>query len=298
MPKKTAKINLLPEKTKAVFIGIIHFGDFEIIRPLINFLKDKKQYQVLILDHNPECAVFPEHFHVFHNPSNPGFARGMNLLIQTAFSQGGRFFAGLNNDTLPKPDAIDNLINKLSELNIMAAQGVLINDKGRILVARHRLQKGFHFSRSLDRHKNLEDLGDNEELYTDFICGAFFALDLQKMCDLGKPGDKETKPENPLPENLLFDNDFFLYHEDIEWSLRLRKVQPRLPVIKTAVARHRESSASGGGASFKGISLRWQSLLLYLQKTERNFCYSLLSCLFFICRMGFVQIKYRIFHFK
>lgn len=264
--------------TEKIFIGIIHFGEFKIIEPLVDFLAHQEQYHILVLDHNPRCARFPKRFQVFHDPSNPGFAKGMNYLFRIANNQGGQLFIGLNNDCLPEPRAIDNIVKGLLSHNTMAVQGLLVNPDRQILTARHILHDSFHFSRSIDRHKTIAELSKIEELYTDFICAAFFAVNLKK-----------------LPNNLFFDDEFFLYHEDIEWSLRLREKQGLLPVISNAIAEHLESASSGGIISCKGIMLRWKSLLLYLRKTKRGLWYSLLSGLFFILRMLLIQAKYRLF---
>jgi len=264
------------KKLARICIGIVHFGEPEVLKRLLDSIPLSYWNQLMILDHNPTPVSVDSPIRVFHNPNNPGFAAGMNYLISKSIHEGADYFIGLNNDLELKSGAIDSLIKGCQSNGAVVTQGVLVGEEGRILTARHRLNPLFHWVHNLDRHKSLSALSTKTNWETDFICGAFFGVDL------------ETFQRNPV----FFDEDFHLYHEDIEWSLRLREKGLALALCSEAVSFHYESSATGGKLTKLGVAHRWKSLKTYLRKTCRSPFYRILSIGAFWIRMLFVWKKY------
>ena len=92
---------------------------------------------------------------------------------------------------------------------------------------------------------------------------------------------------------MLFDEAYFMYHEDIDWSKGLLSAGHTLGVIPKAKAFHLEggSTNSRGGLSLQGICMRWNSLRLYLSKHGRAPGYNFLSLFWFVSRMSYVYAK-------
>jgi hypothetical protein len=231
--------------------------------------------KVIVLDHNESPFLNEEPVKLFHDESNPGFARGMNWLIRRALKENLDCFIGLTNDLVLREGSITNLFSGLQETDATVVQGTLISESDRILTARHRLNRFFHWSHNLDRHRDLREIQDRKHWDTDFVCGAFFAVNLVKF---------RNRP-------VFFDEDFYLYHEDIEWSLRLKQNGHKISVLSHALASHGESQATGGGLTKEGMRLRWPSLKTYLRKTRRSFLYRFMSVAAFWMRMLLVWRK-------
>lgn len=256
-----------------LFIGILHFGEDSLIYKLIESLDVNDNDCICILNHNPldTLSFSNEHILTLHDPRNLGFATGMNFLMNKAIDLNYEQFIGLNNDMIVLEDSLDVLRNRA--IKNIVVQGTMINEKRSILSCRNRLSQNFFWVNSIDRHAELTDITDME---TDFICAGFFALDLENF------------KENPV----FFDEDFFMYHEDIEWSNRLLNAGYEFQSITSALAIHHESSGTGGKISLLGIQYRWTSLLLLLKKNDQGPLYKFLSIILFIIRMTFVWTKY------
>lgn len=252
-------------------IGVIHFGHSSLITNLIDSIPEKYWDSIVILDHNLISVSLDPRIKIFHDPQNPGFSVGMNHLINYAILNRAEYFVGLNNDLELSFNSIEILIENLFSSGLSLIQGTLISPMNRILCSRQRLNKFFHWVHNLDRHKPIKVDQRAWSGDTDFVCGAFFAVDLVKFS------------EQPI----FFDEDFFLYHEDIEWSLRLREAGHRFGVCNRSLAIHKESAATGRGITLTGIRYRWGSLKIYLRKTNRNPLYKIFSVIMFWFRMLF-----------
>ena len=84
--------------SKSICIGLIHFGDFYLLRNLIASIPEDFWESIVIVDHNPVPVSMDQRIRVYHNPQNPGFSSGMNFLINHALASRVSFFLGLNND--------------------------------------------------------------------------------------------------------------------------------------------------------------------------------------------------------
>ena len=257
----------------ATLIGIIHYGDDVLIYNLLSSLSLDKNDALLILNHNLKNTLqfSDSSIRIVHNSRNPGFSVGMNFLISQAIELGFQSFVGINNDMLLKTDSLKNLVSRISGKTIV--QGVLIDEFGLGLLARNRINRFCFWVHSIDRHKKYQEVMEDD---TDFICAGYFGLDLDEF--------------KKLP--LFFDEDFFMYHEDIEWSERLEKAGYFFKVATDALAIHYESSATGGKITWLGIQYRWISLLQFLKKTKKPVLYKFLSISLFVCRMILVWARY------
>ncbi|PCJ15844.1 MAG: hypothetical protein COB02_17645 [Candidatus Cloacimonadota bacterium] len=255
------------------FFGIIHYGEDTLIYNLISSIELEDEDYIFILNHNLlNTLSFESSFiKTIHKASNLGFAIGMNFLINKAIELKFKNFIAINNDMVLKKRAAQNIKIRLEAKTIL--QGTLINEKGFVLSARNLLAKNFYWVKSIDRHKKVKEISSED---TDFICGGFFAIDLIGF---------KNRP-------ILFDEDFFMYHEDIEWSKRLKEEGYQFKVIRNALAIHYESSATGGKITRVGMLYRWNSLLILLKKLDKSFFYNFISIILFVARMLFAWIRY------
>jgi GT2 family glycosyltransferase len=144
---------------------------------------------------------------------NIGFSRANNLGMTVVPPQSGTVVF-MNPDTYPQPDAFVRAVADLDERTDVAVVGgklfgydpVSRQPTGRLDstgIFRH------WYGRWVDRGQGREDRGQYDApSFVPAVCGALLCCRLQALQSLGQK---------------IFDEDFFLYKEDIELCLRLRK---------------------------------------------------------------------------
>ncbi len=163
--------------------------------------------------------------------TNTGYGRANNLGWQRLDSR-TEFVLFLNPDAFPTPGSVERAINYLARTPDVAAVG------GKLL--------GFDLSRSdttgkidstgifrtwygrwHDRGQGQPDNGQYDTVQdVAAICGAFF------ICR------RAALEQVRLEQGVVFDPDFFLYKEDIELCLRLRRAGWRLVYLPDVVVHH------------------------------------------------------------
>jgi len=175
-----------------------------------------------------ELPEFGPDVRMIRTGANLGFAGGMNAGIRRALSDGARFIAILNNDTEAESGFAEKIMEKFIECEggkvcfsplITDASGKSVwFGGGRLSWIGARAE---HFA-----------LGSGvmppEALETGFLTG----------CVLCFPRDAAEKAG-------LMKEDYFLYWEDIDWSVRLKRKGFRLMVFPDARVRHLGSASSG-----------------------------------------------------
>jgi GT2 family glycosyltransferase len=184
---------------------------------------------------------------VLRNEENVGFARACNQGMRAASSD---LILLLNSDTYVIDDAIPravDLMNRRSEIGMLACQ--LQTPEGRVQRTASR--------NPTIRHGLLEDLwlywllprrtwgklmlgaywDHSEEMEVDWVAGAFMLLRRKVFVESGG-----------------FNERFFMYGEDCEWCMRLRRNGTRILYSPAAVVFH-------VGAASSGQAWTWRELL-------------------------------------
>ncbi|GFE61331.1 glycosyltransferase family 2 protein [Geobacter sp. AOG2] len=198
---------------------------------------DYSNYRVVVVDNaSSDNTVeviklkYPDVFLII-NSENLGFARANNRAISFALSHKADFIFLLNNDTIVKPDIVSRLLQAHSVLTNPGLLGCkiyyydepeTIQYCGGILEYFPEL-KGYHGEEGC-----IDDGGYDDITVTDFVTGcAMF-------------GSRQ------LWENIEgFDENFFMYWEDSELSLRVRNMGSFNYVIPSAILYHKVGSSTG-----------------------------------------------------
>lgn len=218
---------------------------------------NNRQFNIIIVINSPiECGTdekknsfiselkkdYP-HLIIIENRENTGFAKGCNIGIKKALESGSEYILLLNNDTLVSPDLVNSLIlYAKSDTHI----GVV--------------SPKIYFAKRFEYHKNRyndKDLGkviwygggiiDWDNVYashrgidevdksqydemrdTDFATGCAMLI---KKSTIDKIG--------------LFDEKYFLYFEDIDYSLRVKKFGMKIKYFPGTHLWHKNASSSG-----------------------------------------------------
>lgn len=182
-----------------------------------------KELEVIVVDNNSSDnsvemvqKEYPE-VELIRNKKNFGFSAGNNIGIKNA---SGKFLLLLNSDTLVDPDSLITVLKVMeNDRSIGAATCLLQTGDGKLDPASHRgfptpwnalsyflgLEKLFPRSRFFGGyHQGWKNLKIPHEV--DCISAAFMMIPAEVVEKVG-----------------LLDERFFMYGEDVDWCLRIRK---------------------------------------------------------------------------
>ena len=168
-----------------------------------------------------------KHIRLLENKENQGFARAANQGIRYSLSNGAALVFLLNNDAIVERSCIQLLVSSLSEHPEAGVAGPRImydSDRDRIW------QSGGHFSLLksgvVSPHKNrLQSLSASENRYArrvGYLTGCAMLVRRAVFEEVG-----------------YFDEDFFLYGEDVDFCLRASRSGYQLINVPRAVAWHK-----------------------------------------------------------
>ncbi len=190
---------------------------------------------------------------VIENSNNMGYAAGNNVGIRRALAAGADFVWVLNNDTEVDPGALAALVREANvheEAGAVGGKVLCSDDPGRIWVA---------WGRVTWRQSLIELVGAG-------------CLDDGKFDDDREvewlPGCSILFRAEALREAGLFDEDFFAYHEDVEWAARARVAGWTSRYTGASRIYHRGNAASGGSGHYGGFRkyLSARNSVLYARK--------------------------------
>ena len=207
-------------------------------------------------------------------PHNMGFSKANNIALRGVTTP---YVALLNNDAFPEPDWLESLVaalQKYPEAGFAASK--LLFDNARNII--DRAGDGYTTAGAAYlRGRGAQSSQYHEE---EMVFGACAAAALYRTEMLRSIG--------------LFDEDFFLLHEDVDLSFRAQLMRYRCVYVPQAVAYHRASSTlvhdSSTSVYFGHRNLEWVYVknmpwTLLARTFWQHLLYDLLACAFFL-RIG------------
>lgn len=201
-----------------IAIIVLHFGDKKNTLECLDSIKkinyDASKINTIVIDNSKH---------------NLGFAGGVNKGIKVALKDPSvKYILLLNNDLVIESSSLNLLSHRCENENIDIAGGVInyYSKKNRIWFAGGYLSKTFCFTRHTFMNR-----GYNPALpvpKSDFITGAFIFIRREVFEKIG-----------------LFDEDYFLYWEDVDFCLRAAEAKFNIRCLNAIVAYHKISSSSG-----------------------------------------------------
>lgn len=222
-------------------IGIVivnyNGGDdtLECLRSLENI--DWGNYEIIAVDNASDDASFVlnkihsdfPRVKILALPRNRGFAGGNNVGINCALENGAEYVILLNNDTVVAPDFATRLVEAAEtdeKIGIVGAKIYYFSDKNRIWY------NGGEFS-WIDGGRHIQDgviddqPNDVKIKDTEYATGCILLIKKQAIEKIG-----------------LLSENFFMYYEDIDWSLRARKAGYRTVVAPATHIWHKVSRSA------------------------------------------------------
>ena len=209
--------------------------------------------EVLVVDNaspsdTPEVIKekFPQVIFIQSN-KNLGFAGGNNLAIRQAK---GEFIYLLNNDTIIPENHIHILVNAFSEdhaTGVVCPKIKLYDDPNIILFA------GFTPLSSITVRNKIIGFSEKDQGQYDqrkqsaYAHGAAMMLKREVMEKAG-----------------IMNEDYFLYYEELDWSIRIRKAGYSIDYIPDTFVLHKESLTTGKNGPLKSYYMNRNRVLFIL----------------------------------
>ncbi|NLF65477.1 MAG: glycosyltransferase family 2 protein [Chloroflexi bacterium] len=195
-------------------------------------------YEVVLVDNGSTddsvqvlSAAFPT-VTLLQTGANLGYAGGNNAGIRYAVERGAQFILILNNDITVSPDFLEPLVEALKGqpdvgvvTPLVAEQG---KEEGRVWALGSAIEATT--ARVSRRHAgdSLERWLHEAPFEVDIAAGAAMLVRAELFARTG-----------------LLDEDFFLYYEETDWSLRIRRAGYRILAVPASLVWHKVSATLG-----------------------------------------------------
>ena len=210
----------------------------------IDFIESIRQstyqnYEIIVVDNNS-----PDHsgknlsqlegIRFLQMEENLGFAAGNNRGIEVALSDGCEYVMLLNNDTVIDPNMIETLVSRADANTVVVPKMYYFDVEGRkdILwyaggILKYKSSDGIHIGGKQEDSKQYSIEG--EVTFATGCCMMIHRAILEKVG--------------------LLREEYFMYCEDTDYSIRLNKSNVRILYVPNAKLWHKVSSSSGGEMS-------------------------------------------------
>ncbi len=219
---------------KKVAVIIINWKKYDFTLNCIDsVLKSSyKNFKIILIDNESQNS-FPdeinksEKIQIIKNENNEGFSRANNQGIKYSIKNGFDYVLLLNNDTLIKNDLIYSLIQQSSTLNQKIIQPLILNYDGtKIWNAGGKINNFFGTFETLKKGKSFKNFKSDKNL-TEWFTGCCVLIKSEIFNHVG-----------------YFDERFFAYYEDVDYSIRLKKMGYSIALMTNSYLQHYESASS------------------------------------------------------
>lgn len=221
----------------SVAIILVNWNGYEFTRACLDSLRKLNfpDFKVILVDNasdNQEGKnlkkAFPE-IDLLENDQNLGFAGGNNVGIRHALTLGYSHILLLNNDTEVEPDFLEEMVFKLRQNPKIAVVQPLIlflHNKKEIWSAGGKWNANLSKAVTLGDREPLADYRIGKSCL-DWATGCCMLISREAILDCG-----------------LLNEQYFVYFEDVEWSLRFTQKGYQIALADKAVIYHEAGASS------------------------------------------------------
>lgn len=196
--------------------------------------------------------------HILPSKKNLGFSGGNNLALKKALvDKKTQYFLLLNNDTLIREDCISELVQAMEEGEISTGKIMYAYDRNRIWYAGGNVNRKT-LKPSHDGYNQISDIYDSKR-YVTFVTGCCVCMSRKCLEAIG-----------------LWNEDFFLYEEDVEYSIRALNEGFKMVYNPRAIIYHKVGASSGkvsGLSEFYQVRNRYWLIKKHLKGCFRAYAY-------------------------
>lgn len=251
----------MEQKIPKIFVIILNYNNLATLNDCLNkvFMSDYKNFEVVVVDndsHDGSLEKAREHFsraHFIKNSANVGFSQGNNVGIRYALEKFADFVLILNSDAFIETTTLTQLLLASTQNPSAGILSPLILDKNNaVWFAGGQID----WKKMCAQHIRTTST-KNMPYTTEYICGCAMFVKKEVFKEIG-----------------LFDERYFLYYEDTDFSYRAKKSNYDLLIVPQLKITHFEQSNSTKSAKtywlvfsalifFFTHSNFWQKLWLY-----------------------------------
>ena len=183
---------------------------------------------------------------------NLGFAGGNNLGINRAISKGAEYVLLINNDTVLDKYMLQRLFENAQPNVVLTSKMLYYNKPDTIWCEGGKIdwKKGNSYNGKI----NQKDAHAVQNYYCEFTSGCCMFIPCDVIRKVG-----------------LLNSDYFMYCEDTEYCIRLKKAGIKVMVIPTATLYHKVSMSSGGEDSPFSIYYMTRNRLRFIKEYSELF---------------------------
>ena len=208
------------------------------------YLSNNTSFNIILIDNESKeksasklKESFP-HITILPQETNLGFTGANNLGIKYGLALGAEYIMLLNNDTIVPKNFMTPLLTTLrSNSQIAAVQPkIMFADKPDKIWSGGGIYNSLIASTTTIGYDQLDTEKYNKPTYLDWLTGCCILIKAEIISEVG-----------------LLNNRFFAYYEDVDWSLRIRKLgyllayNPSVPIYHKAGASSRTKNKSADG---------------------------------------------------
>ncbi len=269
-----------------VLVVLVNYKNYQDTQSCINSIKDSSLVKILLIDQN---SIDRELKNIQRkNPSllikklkeNRGFAAANNIGLKLALKEKIPYVLLLNNDTVVEKNTIKLLFDFMEahpDCAICSPVNYFYNKKNKICFSGGKIN---FYTGQTDHFYDLPA----KDRKTQFITGASMFIRTRAFKDIGFMNEK-----------------YFLYYEDADLSVRIRKAGWQMWIVKNAKIWHKVSVSLGGHGSKTQYYYGYRNRLFFI-KNQGTFlqkitvkCWSLLQlCWLFLTIFNFKNCTYKI----
>ncbi len=257
---------------KSVFIILVNWNNTKYTIDAIREVK-KQTYancRIIVVDNNSntkpdkEILKIESKATIIQTGENLGYSGGNNRGMEYALRQQADFILFMNSDVFLDPKMIGNLVKAMDKDKNLGAVGPRIyyyQDKKKIWFIEGPINWIKGTTHSL--HQGEKDKGRfKRPIATDRLAGTAMLIRSEILEKIGG-----------------FDETYFMFLEDVDLSVRIRKEGYMLKTIPQAILWHNESTTTGGKDSKKTIYYYTRNKLYFMRKNA-NFFFFMTSFLY------------------
>ena len=238
--------------------GLIHNEDC-----INSILKSSyKNIEIVIVDNKSTDnsvekirEVFKEKVKIIINDNNSGFAGGTNVGINYAINNGAEYILLLNNDTIIDSKMIEIMVKSSNNKLVISPKIYYFNNKNMIWSAGGAIKwnRGY----TIQYGMNDIDKGQfDERKNIDFATGCCMLI-----------------PKKIIKEVGLLPEEYFLYFEDTEYCVKIKKAGYEIVYEPRAFMYHKVSATTGGEDNENYVYYFSRNRLLFNKKYNNTLIY-------------------------
>ena len=243
----------------SVYIILVNYNGVKETIECIKSIKENENKcicKIIVVDNNStdnsiEILSNVKDIYLIKSENNNGFAKGNNIGIEYALSEGANNILLLNNDTIITKNAISRMLEVLKQnkdIGIVSCR--IMYDDNRDII--NYCGGKFNWNKGITTHDYYKEKYNDNLLScidTEFITGCCMLMRKDIFEKVGY-----------LPE------EYFMYFEDADFCMQVRKANYKLKVCTDIVIYHKVSSSSGGEESEFTIKWITRNRLIFLNK--------------------------------